>query len=60
MGQLNLCKEMNHTFVQFAVCDYTKSMGVPRITLPKKCRKICAKHCPVSTNLKSYYEMKHC
>jgi hypothetical protein len=23
-----LCKEMNHTFVQFAVRDYTKPMGV--------------------------------
>jgi predicted nuclease of restriction endonuclease-like (RecB) superfamily len=39
-----LCKEMNHTFVQFAVRDYTKPMGVAtyRTTeeMPENWRKV--------------------
>jgi predicted nuclease of restriction endonuclease-like (RecB) superfamily len=38
-----LCKEMNHTFVQFAVRDYTKPMGVATYRtaeeMPEKWRK---------------------
>jgi predicted nuclease of restriction endonuclease-like (RecB) superfamily len=39
-----LCREMNHTFVQFAVRDYTKPMGVATYRtseeMPEKWRKV--------------------